>query len=474
MQRLRAGIAGLVLFSLAAAPSLYAKEPFAVRVLYCGDPSSPRAADFRSFLVHHFTKVTVRDLRDFKVADARDEDVVIIDWPIRWSKNGDIDCGVFRQPRLNVEYVRPTILVAWAGGAVSNWGPNSLKLKIDFLCLCLTGPAHHLRRDHPLFHSPLEVEPKMEEVPTPAEYPYQSIEPLGETITAWKVQTKPFPEAMPGLVSTLYGFTDSPDAEVFAQGFAAKGPDTVALARQANFFLWGFSGSPAEMTPAAQRLFINTVCYMQQFDGQRPLVRNESKSREWALRNAIAPRYLSNEFKARETRSLRAIYTERPEWVPNESKANVEAYIARSVEQMQANQKQAMDDLLPERLRKQFGTDAEKYVAYYRSNFEFLRAITFRPPRFEVDEEAKVVGPSNRRVEFLDRCVTRLEKKDQPERALRLLKRYTNENFETAGKWHAWLDQNRSRLFFSDVGGYKFFVAPEKKSSTENRLTTKR
>ncbi len=67
-----------------------------------------------------------------------------------------------------------------------------------------------------------------------------------------------------------------------------------------------------------------------------------------------------------------------------------------------------------------------------------------------------------------------LEKKDKPDRALILLKRYTNENFDNAGEWRKWLDQNRSRLFFSDVGGYKFFVGPESKPAGEKRLQTKR
>jgi hypothetical protein len=81
-------------------------------------------------------------------------------------------------------------------------------------------------------------------------------------MTVWKLQTKDYPETDPGLVSGLYGFNDSPDAEVFARGTAGKGPDTVPLGRHANFFLWGFSAPPADMTPAAKRLFVNAVCYV--------------------------------------------------------------------------------------------------------------------------------------------------------------------------------------------------------------------
>jgi len=107
-------------------------------------------------------------------------------------------------------------------------------------------------------------------------------------------------------------------------------------------------------------------------------------------------------------------------------------------------------------------------------NLEYLRATQDRPPLFAVDEDAKAVGPSNRSVEMLARCVRMLEQKRQPELAFRLLKRYTQEKFDTAGQWRAWLDANRGRLFFSDVGGYKFFVAPTEKPGRTTTLSTRK
>jgi hypothetical protein len=67
-----------------------------------------------------------------------------------------------------------------------------------------------------------------------------------------------------------------------------------------------------------------------------------------------------------------------------------------------------------------------------------------------------------------------LERKEQSELALRLLKRYTQERFETASQWRTWLNANRSRLFFSDVGGYKFFVAPTEKPDRTKTLSTRK
>jgi hypothetical protein len=312
-------------------------------------------------------------------------------------------------------------------------------------------------------------------MPTPDDFPYLTLDKkLAPTMSVWRPQTKNYPEIDPGLVSSLYGFTDSPDAEVFAQGFAGKGPDTVPLARQASFFLWGFSAPPADMTPAGKRLFVNAVCNIRQFDGQRPLVRYEVQSREWALRRAMMPRFLSQDYQERDICRHRAMLQQHPEWIPPEHKGNVEAYIKQRVADEQATQAKWFPEWFPEPLRKRFGMNADLYEAYYRENLEFVRPAGADLRDFQIDEEAKAVGPSNRRVEFLDRCVTMLEKKDNPDRARGLLKRYTNEQFDNAADWRKWLDQNRSRLFFSDVGGYKFFVGPETKATGEKRLQTKR
>lgn len=455
MRCLYAGM-GLLLLTV----PLSAAERFDVRVLYCGDPGSQREADYRDFLTLHFNHVTLRDTREFKETDANGQDVVIFDWSFIYDRKGDWDqrkAQRYRRPKLSLTFSRPTILVAQVGAGVS----RSLKLKFDWVCICLLGPAHHLRLGHPLFHSPLEVNPTLEKMPTPPVYPYLTVDrELGPTMDVWKVQTKNYPDTDPGLVAGLYGFNDSPDAEVIAQGIAQKGPDCVSLGRHGNFFLWGFSAAPADMTPAARRLFVNVVCYMRQFDGRTPLVQSESPPREMALRDAMAPRFLLEDYKERDTRRLREWFKPHPEWIPAKNRDDPEAYIATTVRDAQKAIRNSIERDFPEELRRKFGSDAEKYIAYYQENIEYLRATNVHPPRFAVDEDAKAVGPSNRRVEMLERCVTKLEKHEQPELAVRLLLRYTQEKFATVGQWRAWLDTNRRWLFFSDAGGYKFFVAP--------------
>src|SRR5262249_22936988 len=91
------------------------------------------------------------------------------------------------------------------------------------------------------------------EWPTPEIYRHwPSREKLGKTIKVWKFQTKKFPEVDLGMVADPYGFEDSPDAEVIASGLNSKGPYSVALSRHGNFFQWGFSAQPSDMTPEAR------------------------------------------------------------------------------------------------------------------------------------------------------------------------------------------------------------------------------
>ena len=62
---------------------------------------------------------------------------------------------------------------------------------------------------------------------------------------------------------------------------------------------------------------------------------------------------------------------------------------------------------------------------------------------------------------LLDHCVSALERGEDVERSLRLLERYTGLGHETASEWWEWLSAARANLFFSDIGGYRFFEAKD-------------
>jgi hypothetical protein len=267
---------------------------------------------------------------------------------------------------------------------------------------------------HEILQRPFPVNLQFDEVDTPEDYrDWPGGAELGKKLKVWKVQNKQFPEIDPGLVSDPYGFDDSPDAEVISSGINSKGPEAVALGRHGNFFLWGFSAQPSDMTESGRNCFLNAICYIKKFDGQSPLVRTTSQGRRWAL---------------------------------------VYAHYRKSY-----GDQDFVKQLFPKSLLDEFGSDGDKYLRYYQENLEYLHR---GENGFEVDQDVKQLGLSNRKVELLDRCVKMLEQNDQPELAARILKRYTTEDFGQPDEWRAWLKQNRERLFFTDMGGYKFMVNP--------------
>lgn len=270
---------------------------------------------------------------------------------------------------------------------------------------------------HEIFHKPNEVKLTFEDAPTPSNYQgYIESKDLGPTLKVWPVQTaKAGRDCDFGVVSDPYGFEDSPDAEIIASGLNSKGPRSVAIGRHGPFLMWGFSGGPGQMTPEARQVFVNAVAYIRRFDRVEPIVRRTARSREW-IRNYL-------------------IMAERAK-IPS-----------------------LLNTWFPERLVTAFGTDIARYRAFFDAQ---LNSVYFNPEKggFDIDPDLILVGGSNRDPEMLERCVTMMEKNDSADLALRLLRRYTTESYGDAKEWRGWLNRNKRRLFFSDVGGFKFYVNP--------------
>lgn len=419
-------LAGLTCTGLAA-------ERIDLKVLYAGNPGSERAKDFTRFLREHFEEVGEANTAEFTDKSAEGYDVAILDWTSIYPRdergeiiqNSNFGLKQPQMPRLSPSFSRPVVMIGAIAGQV---GPKQ-QTKIDWLCLCLNEAAHGMRTDHELFHKPYAIDIQLEDRATPPNYrQYPEGESLGSTMKVWKVQNVLFPKVDPGLVSSPWGFEDSPDAEVISSGLNAKGPASVAIGRHGNYLLWGFSAQPSDMTPQAARCFVNAVCYIRKFNGP-PLVRKTAPSRDTGLLHASHLKHYGRD--AAQAERLIGY------WFPAE-------------------------------LRSKFGTDAGKYEAYYRDNLEYLRPGEDAKERFMLiaDEDAAALKTSNRKIESLERWIGMLADNDQRERALRLLKRYTTESFDHAAEWRAWLDENRDRLFFTDVGGFKFMVNPQAQAAT--------
>jgi hypothetical protein len=134
---MRAGSLVVALTALAVmAPTARPAEKIALNVLYAGNPGSPRAKDFVSFLQQQFARVGETSYEKLKPDDAKGYDVVVFDWTSIYprDKNGKIDDKLGslhspKSPQLGPEFNRPAVLIGAAGGSLA----GHFQLKIDWL-----------------------------------------------------------------------------------------------------------------------------------------------------------------------------------------------------------------------------------------------------------------------------------------------------------------------------------------------------
>lgn len=281
-----------------------------------------------------------------------------------------------------------------------------------------------MRLEHPIFHTPLEVEIELTPHATPKNYAnYPGGESLPAELEVWQVQSGAFPQDLDvGLVSDPYGFGDSPDAEWISSGINSKGPFSVALGRHGNYFLWGFSGDPTQMTESGRRAFLNSVVYVSRFGGRPPLVTRVAPGRETGLLYAKLAEQHGQEADAKD-------------WLPG---------------------------LFPESVRQRTELDPKRLELYYRTNFGILRPAE---NGLEADPDLNAAQVPNNSEDFFVRMRQRLAADAEDEIALRLLDRYVGvAAVRTVAGLDAWLAETAGRRFFSDVGGYRWFVAPPQDS----------
>lgn len=107
-----------------------------LKVLYAGNQSSPRAADFKNFLKVYFSSVTVIGLPSLDKQLAQEHDVVVVDWTSIYKRrtllgkiNAEGGISMPPTPILSEDYAHPTVLIGAAGARAV----QHLQLKIDWL-----------------------------------------------------------------------------------------------------------------------------------------------------------------------------------------------------------------------------------------------------------------------------------------------------------------------------------------------------
>ena len=285
-----------------------------------------------------------------------------------------------------------------------------------------------MRLQHPIFHAPLDPHIVLGTHATPENYrAWPGGRDLPDELPTWEVHQGAFPASVDvGLVSDPYGFEDSPDAEWISSGINSKGPSSVALGRQGNLFLWGFAGDAAQMTESARRVFLNTICYMKQFDGRTPLVGKEQSAREWGQVFSGYVAEYTGEGK------------QEPDWIRS---------------------------LFPAPVLERCGLDAAALESYYRENLPYLRP---GENGMIADEDLLALQVSNRDVRLLELLVERFASDPADPLGRRLLERYVGADMKPEAL-NVWLQENRPYLFFSDVGGFRWFIDTRAKAEAQTR-----
>ncbi|MBK8606246.1 MAG: hypothetical protein IPN82_05285 [Chitinophagaceae bacterium] len=298
---------------------------------------------------------------------------------------------------------------------------------------------------------------------------YTTGDKIPKEIPMWKVQNVGYLEnnnTRIGLVSRGNRFNESPDVEDISSGVCTKDVGAVALGRHGNFFLWGFGASPVDMTDEAKKVFVNAVAYMKQFDGKIPIARkyNDRMATTDDVReivaNATKEKYeeyikLIEEFNDYNAKEKKRIDEKTSGQALTSSEEQSLIYLGHP-EKINAYE-QFLKGIMG-KFSAQFGTDAEAFQKYITDNFGYIYCDPNGFYEYSIDEDVQSIGISNHSVKMLEKCVEMLKQNDRPDLALRILKKYTTEGFETAKEWSDWLSKNKNKLFFTETDGYRFMI----------------
>nr|WP_315246754.1 hypothetical protein [uncultured Flavobacterium sp.] len=422
---------------------------------------------FESYLKEYFTTVKAVDARSYTMDMSKNYDVTIFDQDINpWEKRQD-------RPKykpakyLTEDFDFPTIFI---GNTAPDMG-SSIGLKLDWLCLCLDADAHHLKSEHPIFKGPFPVSLTMVVKPTPEGiFHYPSGKDVPKEIPMWRVQKEGYLEGKGyrvGLVTRGDGFLDSPDAEYISSGVNSKDVGAVAIGRHGNFLLWGFSASPDFMTDEAKQVFANAVVYIKQFKGQKPIARkyNDRIAIRTSIDDMVAKlntesfeefKVYMGEMNIQREKGINKLLEKKKN---GEKLSDMDEAILGAQSQPipvptweEYLQMTAQTFYKPEYLK-----NVDKLKKYLKENKKYMYSEPDGFYELKIDEDIKKLGIGNADIKLLQQCVSILKSGKETDLANRVLLHYTGMQ-KTSQEWEKWLEDNSSKLFFTEAGGYKWLI----------------
>jgi len=232
----------------------------------------------------------------------------------------------------------------------------------------------------------------------------------------------------PGWCTYLYPHPDAPDVEFLCGGINGKTPKAAGLWRQGNLLHFGFEQSPAELNETGRALLINSISYIARFTEDEPIGHVPSPFAGPAASDRdVIPRAL-----ARPSRGM--------------------TYL-----------KYVLADSTYNELEKRDGDERQAWYERFRG---YLHGD--ENGKLAVDEVALAFGVPPNSAEFFSTATAALQGQDKPaSEAKQLLERYAPDGpgpDASAADWLSWWQENKPYSFFSDSGGYRWYIDPLAKS----------
>ncbi|HKA06915.1 MAG TPA: hypothetical protein VKD71_06625 [Gemmataceae bacterium] len=275
-------------------------------------------------------------------------------------------------------------------------------------------------RDHVLFQKPLPIDiKKTTAVDTP--------EAFRDEIKSAKIEVLPLARdtkgrLAPGWCTYTYEHDGAPELEVICGGINSKTPKAGAVWRQGSLLHFGFDLAPAEMNDTGRALLVNAVAYIARFPDDRPIVHTPCVFVQ-------GKRLVDRDYLARRLRQ------------PKPDLSGLPYFFAKG-----DFEKHLKDKSL------------EEVSSWYKRERDYLRADA--DGKLAVDAQARDFGVPPAGSEFLVKASAALGGPRAAD-ARRLLVRYAPDgpgDNGSAADWATWVEKNRDYVFFSDTGGYRWYL----------------
>jgi hypothetical protein len=256
---------------------------------------------------------------------------------------------------------------------------------------------------------------------TPEAWREEIKEPIVAVISLVKDPEKQYQN---GWISYYQPLINSPEVEIICGGLNVKDARGGALWRQGHLLHFAFDLSPSEMNDAGQALLLNAIAYIARFTEDRPITKTPTA---WDVNDA-APR---------SRRWIASLFVSR-----KPSEESLKFYLNPSTVAVVKNM------------------DRASYEKWFKDNSAFLSCDP--KGRLEVDTSAKEMGIVFDDPDFFPKCLAKLTNATSAASARVMLQRYGPEGVraDSFEIWNKWWEENRPYLFFTERGGYRWYVDP--------------